>query len=89
MKGRRWVLNRAQSVDRAGTKPTDHDIPDLHAAMFGDFLDWAGTTRRDDRGPGGRKNAADFGAASISRPGLAALLASDDARFEGAPDFNH
>ena len=37
-----------------GTKPTDHDILDLHAAMFGDFLDWAGTTRRDDRGPGGR-----------------------------------
>ena len=22
--------------------------------MFGDFLGWAGTTRRDDRGPGGR-----------------------------------
>jgi hypothetical protein len=33
MKGRRWVLNRAQSVEHAGTKPTDHDILDLHAAI--------------------------------------------------------
>jgi hypothetical protein len=41
IKGRRWVLNRAQSVEHAGTKPTDHDILDLHSAMFGDFLDWA------------------------------------------------
>lgn len=39
MKGRRWVLNRTQSVEHAGTKPTDHDIPDLRAAMSGDFLD--------------------------------------------------
>ena len=54
MRGRRWVLNRAQSVEHAGTKPTDHDILDLHGAMFGDFIEWAGTTRRDDRGPGGR-----------------------------------
>ena len=54
MKGRRWVFDRAQSVDHAGTKPTDHDVLDLHAAMFGDFLEWAGTTRREDHGPGGR-----------------------------------
>lgn len=54
MKGRRWVFDRAQSGEHAGTKPTDHDILDLHGAMFGDFLEWAGTTRRDDRGPGGR-----------------------------------
>ena len=45
---------RTQSVEHAGTKPTDHDILDLHGAMFGDFIEWAGTTRRDDRGPGGR-----------------------------------
>ena len=28
------------------SKPTDHDILDLHRAMFGEFLEWAGTTRR-------------------------------------------
>ena len=54
MRGRRWVFDRAQSGEHAGTKPTDHDILGLHGAMFGDFLEWAGTTRRDDRGPGGR-----------------------------------
>jgi fido (protein-threonine AMPylation protein) len=54
MRGRRWVFDRAQSDQHGGSKPTDHDILDLHRAMFGEFLDWAGTTRRDDRGPGGR-----------------------------------
>jgi hypothetical protein len=39
MKGRRWVFERAQSAEHAGTKPTDHDILDLHSAMFGEFLD--------------------------------------------------
>jgi fido (protein-threonine AMPylation protein) len=28
-------------------EPTDHDILDLHRVMFGEFLEWAGTTRRD------------------------------------------
>jgi len=54
IKGRRWAFDRARSAEHAGTKPSDHDILDLHAAMFGDFLEWAGTTRREDRGPGGR-----------------------------------
>ena len=54
MKGRRWVFDRAQSGDHDGSTPTDHDILDLHRVMFSEFLDWAGTTRRDDRGPGGR-----------------------------------
>jgi hypothetical protein len=54
MKGRRWVFDRAQSGEYGGSKPTDHDVLDLHRVMFGDFLEWAGTTRRDDRGPGGR-----------------------------------
>ena len=30
MKGRRWVFDRAQSAEHAGTKPSDHDILDLH-----------------------------------------------------------
>lgn len=52
MKGRQWVFERAVAVPR--TSPTDHDILDLHVAMFGDFLPWAGATRLDDRGPGGK-----------------------------------
>ncbi len=52
MKGRQWVFERAVAVPR--TSPTDHDIFDLHIAMFGDFLPWAGVTRLDDRGPGGK-----------------------------------
>jgi len=35
MRGRRWVFDRAQSGEHASTKPTDHDILDLHGAMFG------------------------------------------------------
>lgn len=58
MKGRRWVLDRAQSDEHGGSKPTDHDILALHRVMFGEFLNWAGTTRRDDRGPGGRVSVA-------------------------------
>jgi hypothetical protein len=54
MKGRRWVFDRAQSGDHDGSTPTDHDILEVHRVMFSEFLDWAGTTRRDDRGPGGR-----------------------------------
>jgi fido (protein-threonine AMPylation protein) len=54
MKGRRWVFDRAQSGDLDGSTPTDHDILELHRVMFSEFLDWAGTTRCDDRGPGGR-----------------------------------
>jgi fido (protein-threonine AMPylation protein) len=53
MKGRRWVLDRAQSGDHDGCALTDHDILDLHRVMFSEFLDWAGTTRRDDRVPAG------------------------------------
>ena len=52
MKGRQWVFGRAIEAPR--TSPTDHDILDLHIAMFGDFLPWAGATRLDDRGPGGK-----------------------------------
>jgi fido (protein-threonine AMPylation protein) len=54
MRGRRWVFDRAQSAQHGGSKPIDHDILDLHRVMFGEFLEWAGTTRCDDRGPGGR-----------------------------------
>jgi fido (protein-threonine AMPylation protein) len=54
MKGRRWVFDRAQSAEHGGTKPADRDILDLHRVMFGEFLGWAGTTRREDHGPGGR-----------------------------------
>ncbi|MEO7032313.1 MAG: Fic family protein [Polyangiaceae bacterium] len=54
MKGRRWVFDRAESGEHVGSNPTDHDILDLHGVMFGEFLDWAGATRRDDHGPGGR-----------------------------------
>jgi hypothetical protein len=38
MKGRRWVFDRAQSGEHGGSKPTDHDILDLHRVMFGEFL---------------------------------------------------
>lgn len=58
MRGRRWVLDRAHSSEHRGSKPTDHDILDLNRVMFGGFLEWAGTTRRDDRGPGGRVSVA-------------------------------
>jgi len=54
MKGRRWVFDRAIASDAPLTAPTDYDVLELHVAMFGDFLSWAGTTRREDRGPGGR-----------------------------------
>jgi hypothetical protein len=54
MKGRRWVFDRAQGGEHDGRTPTDHDILNLHRVMFSEFLDWAGTTRCDDRGPGGR-----------------------------------
>lgn len=53
MKGRRWVLDRALAGGPALATPTDRDALDLHRAMFGDFLAWAGTTRVEDRGPGG------------------------------------
>ncbi len=58
MRGRRWVFDRAQSNLHSGSKPTDHDILDLHRVMFDEFLEWAGTTRRDDRDPGGRVSVA-------------------------------
>jgi len=54
MKGRRWVFDRALANGVPLATPTDYDVLDLHVAMFGDFLSWAGTTRREDRGPGGR-----------------------------------
>jgi Fic family protein len=53
MLGRLWVLDRSLSAPPR-TTPTDHDVLDLHAVMFGDFLAWAGTTRLEDRGPGGK-----------------------------------
>src|SRR5258708_2198180 len=52
MKGRRWTFERALAAP--GASPTDHDILDLHTAMFGELLTWAGQTRLDDRGPGGK-----------------------------------
>lgn len=39
MRGRRWVLDRAQSSKHRGSKPTDHDVLDLHRVMFGGFLE--------------------------------------------------
>lgn len=54
MKGRAWVLERARAATSAGAAPSDYDLLDLHRAMFADFLAWAGTTRLEDRGPGGR-----------------------------------
>ncbi len=52
-RGRAWVLDRSNRTGSALATPTDHDILDLHRAMFGDFIPWAGTTRVDERGPGG------------------------------------
>lgn len=54
MRGRAWVLERARDGALAGHAPRDADVLDLHREMFGDFLPWAGTTRVDDRGPGGK-----------------------------------
>ena len=53
MNGRRWVLDRAVEDRSLLSTPTDHDILDLHRAIFGDFLAWAGATRHEERGPGG------------------------------------
>lgn len=54
IQGRAWALGRALGDGSPLATPTDHDILDLHRVMFGDFLAWAGTTRLDDRGPGGK-----------------------------------
>jgi len=51
-RGRRWVFARSRRT-RASV-PRDHDVLDMHRAMFGDLFAWAGTTRVEDRGPGGR-----------------------------------
>ena len=51
-RGRRWVFARSR-LARASV-PRDHDVLDMHRAMFGDLFAWAGTTRVEDRGPGGR-----------------------------------
>ena len=53
MEGRRWVFDRGRAEEQTDRTPTDHDILDLHRAMFGHFLEWAGATRLEDRGPGG------------------------------------
>jgi hypothetical protein len=53
VRGRRWVFARAHDRKTRGTVPRDHDILDLHRAMFADVFSWAGTTRVEDRGPGG------------------------------------
>lgn len=52
MRGRRWVFDRAMTSP--GNVLRDVDVLDLHVAMFGEFLPWAGKTRSDDRGPGGK-----------------------------------
>lgn len=48
------MLDRALANRVPLATPSDFDILDLHRAMFGEFLPWAGTTRQDDRGPGGK-----------------------------------
>ena len=53
MEGRRWVFDRGRDVESTGKTPTDHDVLELHRIMFGHFLEWAGATRREDRGPAG------------------------------------
>ena len=52
-KGRRWIFERAQTAALLSTY-SSRDVQDLHRAMFGDLLPWAGTLRRDDRGPSGK-----------------------------------
>ncbi len=54
MRGRAWALERARGGEWLGAAPRDLDLLDLHREMFGDFLAWAGSTRTEDRGPGGR-----------------------------------
>lgn len=52
-RGRVWVLERARADAALRSAPRDHDLLELHRAMFEEFLAWAGTTRLEDRGPGG------------------------------------
>ena len=48
-----WTLERARSLaNQPRTTPTDHDVRDLHRAMFAEVLPWAGQTRTKDVGPG-------------------------------------
>lgn len=48
--GRRWAHARALEQVRV----TDLAVLDLHEAMFGELLEWAGKPRTVDVGPGGR-----------------------------------
>lgn len=53
VRGRQWAFARACDRRTRGTIPRDYDILDMHRAMFADVFAWAGTTRVEDRGPGG------------------------------------
>lgn len=53
-RGRVWVLQRAHSAPQPFWTPSDFDILALHRVMFEEVFDWAGMTRTEDRGPGGR-----------------------------------
>ncbi len=51
-RGRLRVFSWAEALPTLSTYD-DHDIRELHRAMFGDLLDWAGQFRIEDHGPGG------------------------------------
>ena len=49
-RGRKWAFRQSQHRRAL----TDSVVLDLHEAMFGELLEWAGCPRSDDRGPGGK-----------------------------------
>lgn len=53
LRGRAWVFAKAKASSQRETF-TDWDVRDLHRAMFGELLSWAGHFRKVDVGPAGQ-----------------------------------
>ena len=76
-RGRLWAYERASSGESESAFPSDNDVLRLHREMFEPIYAWAGQTRREARGPGGRE----FVPWHQVRIELRERLAGLDARF--------